>query len=195
MASLRPWNVSALSRVRVATPRNGRHSRLRAPRPLSRVRTGGQHLFPAGLSGKFGTRGSAGSPFFSSSIRWASSLVEWTVRLRNEGKIDTPIIEQVQALDRSFKRGDEGGFLLHHNVGSPTNRTDFARIETPLPPNAEQHCGATDGRPNSRDLSFFSLDWGKSGNVGTWEVDGKRLPNGLKAISDHAKAKGLKTLV
>jgi len=32
-------------------------------------------------------------------------------------------------------------------------------------------------------------------NTGTWEVDTKRFPNGLRAISDHARAKGVKTLV
>lgn len=32
-------------------------------------------------------------------------------------------------------------------------------------------------------------------NTGTWEVDKKRFPNGLRAISDHARARGVKTLV
>lgn len=32
-------------------------------------------------------------------------------------------------------------------------------------------------------------------NTGTWEVDQKRFPGGLRPISDHAKAKGVKTLV
>lgn len=32
-------------------------------------------------------------------------------------------------------------------------------------------------------------------NTGTWEVDRKRFPNGLRAITDHAHAKGLKTIV
>lgn len=32
-------------------------------------------------------------------------------------------------------------------------------------------------------------------NTGTWEVDTKRFPRGLRAISDHARAKGVKTLV
>lgn len=31
--------------------------------------------------------------------------------------------------------------------------------------------------------------------TGTWEVDKKRFPNGLRAISDHARAKGVKTIV
>jgi alpha-galactosidase len=32
-------------------------------------------------------------------------------------------------------------------------------------------------------------------NTGTWEVDTKRFPRGLRAISDHARAKGVRTLV
>ena len=32
-------------------------------------------------------------------------------------------------------------------------------------------------------------------NTGTWEPDPKRFPHGLRAISDHANAKGVKTLV
>ena len=32
-------------------------------------------------------------------------------------------------------------------------------------------------------------------NTGTWEPDPVRFPNGLRAVSDHARSKGLKTLV
>ncbi len=32
-------------------------------------------------------------------------------------------------------------------------------------------------------------------NIGTWEVDPKRFPSGLRAISDHAHGKGVKTIV
>lgn len=32
-------------------------------------------------------------------------------------------------------------------------------------------------------------------NTGTWEVDTKRFPNGLRAISNHAHSRGVKTLV
>ncbi len=33
------------------------------------------------------------------------------------------------------------------------------------------------------------------GQTGTWEVDRKRFPRGLKPVSDHAHAKGLKTIL
>ncbi len=32
-------------------------------------------------------------------------------------------------------------------------------------------------------------------NTGTWEPDPTRFPNGLRAVSDHARAKGIKTIV
>jgi alpha-galactosidase len=32
-------------------------------------------------------------------------------------------------------------------------------------------------------------------NTGTWEVDKKRFPNGLRAVSDYAHARGIKTIV
>jgi alpha-galactosidase len=39
---------------------------------------------------------------------------------------------------------------------------------------------------------FDDVGWPKTG---TWEVDKKRFPNGLKAISDHAHTKGVKTIL
>ncbi|MDR3109015.1 MAG: NPCBM/NEW2 domain-containing protein [Planctomycetaceae bacterium] len=44
------------------------------------------------------------------------------------------------------------------------------------------------------DAGWYVND-GSWGNTGTWEVDQKRFPGGLRPISDHANAKGVKTLV
>ena len=38
-------------------------------------------------------------------------------------------------------------------------------------------------------------NYGSWMNTGTWDVDQKRFPGGLKSISDHAHAKGVKTIV
>jgi alpha-galactosidase len=51
------------------------------------------------------------------------------------------------------------------------------------------------------ELDYWWMDagWypcgGRWQNTGTWEPDTVRFPNGLRAISDHARAKGVKTLV
>ena len=50
-------------------------------------------------------------------------------------------------------------------------------------------------------LDYWWMDagwyWNRSGwfNTGTWEVDTKRFPQGLREISDHAHAKGVKIIV
>jgi alpha-galactosidase len=50
-------------------------------------------------------------------------------------------------------------------------------------------------------LDYWWMDagwyWNKGdwGSIGTWEVDTKRFPGGLRPISDHAHAKGVKTIV
>ncbi len=44
------------------------------------------------------------------------------------------------------------------------------------------------------DAGWYPCD-GQWPNTGTWEPDTTRFPNGLRAISDHALAKGVKTLV
>ena len=44
------------------------------------------------------------------------------------------------------------------------------------------------------DAGWYSNN-GHWANTGTWEVDKKRFPKGLREISDHAKSKGVKTLV
>jgi len=54
---------------------------------------------------------------------------------------------------------------------------------------------------NGVHIDFWWMDagWYVNGTnwprVGTWEVDPKRFPNGLRAISDHAHTRGVKTLV
>jgi alpha-galactosidase len=44
------------------------------------------------------------------------------------------------------------------------------------------------------DAGWYPCD-GNWSKTGTWEVDTKRFPRGLRAISDHAHSKGIKTIV
>lgn len=107
-------------------------------------------------------------------------MVEWTVYLRNEGEIDTPIIEQLHALDRSFTRNDTGEFVLRHNAGSMTTAADYRPLETPLGPSAEMQIGSTDGWPTHASLSYMNLDCGGRGMIiavgwpGQWSASFQR---------------------
>jgi len=91
--------------------------------------------------------------------------VEWTLYFKNRGSADTPIIENIQALDIEWERGATGEFLLHHNVGSPCQPSDYAPLETPLPPGATKRIGAAGGRPTNSDMSYFNLEWGGEGMI------------------------------
>ncbi|MFI5385386.1 MAG: alpha-galactosidase, partial [Fimbriimonadales bacterium] len=103
--------------------------------------------------------------------------VEWTLHFKNTGAKDTPMLENIQALDTVIQRANRGEFLLHHNVGSPASRSDYAPIETPLGPNATKRITAAGGRPTNSDMSYFNLAWGNRGTIvvvgwpGQWAAD------------------------
>jgi len=85
--------------------------------------------------------------------------VEWTLYFRNDGAVDTPIIEQILPLDAEWQGGPTGKFLLHHNVGSPANGTDFGPLLTPLGSRDSKRISAAGGRPTNSDMSYFDLEW------------------------------------
>jgi len=92
--------------------------------------------------------------------------VEWTLYFHNSGSVETPILEDLQALDLRLERGEqpgEGTFLLHHGAGSQANRSDYRPLETPLGPNATKRISAAGGRPTNTDLCYFNLEWDGQG--------------------------------
>jgi len=89
--------------------------------------------------------------------------VEWTVTLKNTGKHDTPIVEDLQALDATIEVA--GDPILHHNVGSPANAGDYGPLETPLPAGTSKRLSAAGGRPTNTDMSYFNLAWHGQGEI------------------------------
>ena len=106
--------------------------------------------------------------------------VEWTLYFRNDGPNDSPILEQIQALDTRFERNAEGEFLLHHSKGSPASATDYEPFETPLAPQADERITAKGGRATNSDLCYFNVEWPGQGVIialgwpGQWAADFQR---------------------
>jgi len=106
--------------------------------------------------------------------------VEWTVTISNVGTLDTPIVENLRAIDTDIQRQAGAEFLLHHNVGSPASRSDYGPLETSLGPGATKRISAAGGRPTNSDMSYFNLAWGNQGTIvvvgwpGQWEAEFKR---------------------
>ena len=113
--------------------------------------------------------------------------VEWVVTFRNEGIADTPILEDVQALDTDFTRDEEGEYVLHRALGSSASRDDFAPIIDVLHPNTKIELAPVGGRSsNTRALPFFNIETTGGGVMlgigwsGQWSInflrdDAKRL--------------------
>jgi alpha-galactosidase len=83
--------------------------------------------------------------------------VEWTVYFKNTGSADTPLLENIQALDIHLERRSTGEFLLHHHVGSPTSPQDYRPLETVLGPNTSRRITTSGGRPVNSDFPYFNV--------------------------------------
>jgi alpha-galactosidase len=107
--------------------------------------------------------------------------VDWVLRLRNPGTTDTPIIENLRALDLGFEASGSGEVLLHRaggGVGSALAE-DFLVTEDKVTPGAifhSVHYETKDGKPSGGEIPYFDLQWPEGGIVGAvgwtgqWEI-------------------------
>ena len=91
--------------------------------------------------------------------------IEWTLYFKNTATTDTPILENIQALDMRVERNGDGEFTLHHNKGTPLTPSDYEPYETPLGPGTVQRLGGKGGRPTNKDLSYMNLEWPGEGVI------------------------------
>ncbi len=115
------------------------------------------------------------------------AAVEWVVRVKNEGKADTPIIEDLQACAVSFNDWPEGSTTLYRARGSSAERSDFAPINDVLGEKGEVRFGPSAGRSSDTEaLPFFNVATAERGIVaaigwsGRWSALVQRKgPRGL----------------
>jgi len=106
--------------------------------------------------------------------------VEWVLWFRNTGHKDTPILQTILPLDARFAADQTQACILHHSVGSPATRSDYAPIDTPLPLGAAKRISAAGGRPTGSDMCYFNLDRGENGIIlavgwpGQWAAEFQR---------------------
>ncbi len=89
--------------------------------------------------------------------------VEWTLYFKNTGVKDTPILENIQALDIRVERkagpsSDATEFHLHHQRGSPNTPQDYEPFDTVLGPEMQRRIAAAGGHPTRTDLPYFNLE-------------------------------------
>ena len=120
--------------------------------------------------------------------------VEWVVYFENTGKADTPILENIQALDAMVPLVGVGKETLHWSKGGVASFEDFMPQQASLAMGAKQHLEAGTGRSSCRLLPFFNVEGQGSGVVvaigwtGDWTAEFTNKPGGM-----HVKAGMTKT--
>jgi alpha-galactosidase len=103
--------------------------------------------------------------------------VEWVVHLQNKGRVDTPILESIQAIDATLPLPEAGQPVLHWAKGGVASLDDFAPRETALTPGAPVHLQPGGGRSSDQVLPFFTVARPGGGVVlalgwsGEWAAD------------------------
>ena len=115
------------------------------------------------------------------------AAVEWLVTFQNNGDADTPILEDVLAMDVSLTRAgpgepeyqrrwvewkgayenvaarrDSGEFVVHHAEGGNNRITAFQPLADELGPNQRLTIGGISSQP---DLPFFNVEWPQEGII------------------------------
>ncbi len=89
--------------------------------------------------------------------------LEWTLYFSNTGQNDSPILENVQALDAPFTASPNKNALLHYALGSHNQSDDFAPRKQPV--DSSIHLAPLDGRSSDGILPFFNLGDLRDGGV------------------------------
>ena len=92
------------------------------------------------------------------------AAVDWVLRLANTGKQDTPVLEDVRALDVALALGDpQRPAVLHHLAGDDCSPRSFTPLESRLPPGGAIHLAPQGGRSSNGTFPFFNLESQGSG--------------------------------
>lgn len=84
---------------------------------------------------------------------------EWTVFFKNTGQADTPILENLQALDAKFDRGAQGEFTLHGSKGDWCAPQSYEPYQLTLGPRSNNSFAPDGGRPTNgpKGWPYFNL--------------------------------------
>ncbi|NLF93791.1 MAG: alpha-galactosidase, partial [Oligosphaeraceae bacterium] len=91
--------------------------------------------------------------------------VEWTVYFKNTSDTNTPILEDILALDDVFTKLNGQDFRLHHFKGAPSTSNDYQPYDTLLEPETKKILSAAGGRSTNKDMSYFNLETGDKGVI------------------------------
>jgi alpha-galactosidase len=106
-------------------------------------------------------------------------VIEWVLHLKNSGTGDTPVLDNIQALDWRVGLNAKTP-VLHRSLGSLCKTNDFEYLSTPLERGQDVRMIAGGGRSSQDWLPFFNLEVEQRGVImaigwtGQWAADFSR---------------------
>ncbi|MBN2210636.1 MAG: alpha-galactosidase [Sedimentisphaerales bacterium] len=97
--------------------------------------------------------------------------VEWTLYFKNTGSADTPILENIQALDTAFQRyvydtsSSWGEFTLHYNKGEYASVESFQPLTNVLAADTKLQLAPEGGRGTQVQMPFYNLSYHSEGII------------------------------
>ncbi len=86
-------------------------------------------------------------------------VVEWALTFANNGAEDTPVIENIQAIDTAWDFKQDGEIILHRALGSSASRSDFAPVDEVMQPNTDISLAPIGGRSsNTTVFPFLNIE-------------------------------------
>ena len=101
--------------------------------------------------------------------------VDWTIHFTNKGVGDSPVLEQVRALDTAF-RCEPRTLATFHSLRSTCGVDDWLPFSEPLAPGQRRAFAPNAGRSSLGACPFFNVQWGGGGAVvgigwtGQWDA-------------------------
>jgi alpha-galactosidase len=91
--------------------------------------------------------------------------LEWAVYFKNDGAVNTPILEEIEAIDTQLTAENPGGAHLHYidGDGESHGQLQFAPQDKALVPATEIKFAPLDGRPTDGCFPYYNLDWNGQG--------------------------------
>lgn len=91
--------------------------------------------------------------------------VEWTLYFKNTGTADTPIIENIQAMDSDFSRGSKSEFVLRTIKGDMCTPDSYEPLLETLAPGSARKIANTGGRPTQVSFPYYNIQFADEGLI------------------------------
>jgi alpha-galactosidase len=105
------------------------------------------------------------------------NAIDWVLHIRNDGAVDSPMLDNILPLDWSVA-ASSGDVFIRHAKGSDATADDFKPLEEQIGWNGDDHLESSGGNPSSRNtLPYFNLQTGGHGLIcavgwtGNWKAD------------------------